>query len=133
MNEYRGSPLYHCILCDESSKADLIGLLFNRGADPNGIGPSGLGGHYGTPLNLGAATGEVETMKKLLEKGADPELRANKQEWTSLQLACLCNKPEAFYLLLDHNPDVNAHGRYGTPPQGAAYSGAKPLIRELLL
>ncbi|KAL8898164.1 MAG: hypothetical protein Q9207_006846 [Kuettlingeria erythrocarpa] len=45
---------------------------------------------------------------------------------------CLYNKPEAFNLLLERNPDVNAHGRYGTPLQAAAYSGAKAVVRELL-
>lgn len=133
INQFHGTPLYFCISRDRSDKAYFIDLFLEYGADINGIGPAGLGGHYGTPLNVATVMGQVEIMQKLLEKGADPTLRANKQGWTSLQLACLANKPEAFKVLLDHAPDVNAHGRYGTPLQGAAYSGAKPMVRELLL
>ncbi|KAL8831739.1 MAG: hypothetical protein Q9170_005169 [Blastenia crenularia] len=132
MNEHYGSPLHFCIWHDRSDSDVLINLFIDHGADPNGIGPSGLGGYYGTPLNAAVIMGEVELMKTLLERGADPSIRGNKEEWTSLQLAGLYNKPEAFNLLLEHNPDVNARGRYGTPLQAAAYSGAKPLVRELL-
>ncbi|KAL9010697.1 MAG: hypothetical protein Q9173_004396 [Seirophora scorigena] len=135
-NEYMtpryGSPLHYCIWHERCDADVLTNLFIDYGADPNGIGPSGLGGYYGTPLNAAVITGEVELMKTLLERGADPNIRGNREEWTSLQLACLYNKPDAFTLLLERDVDVNAHGRYGTPLQAAAYSGAKPLVRELL-
>ncbi|KAL8965830.1 MAG: hypothetical protein Q9197_006303, partial [Variospora fuerteventurae] len=127
-----GSPLHYCIWHERSDADVLINLFIDYGADPNGIGPSGLGGYYGTPFNAAVVTAEVELMKILLDRGADPSVRGNREEWSSLQLACLYNKPDAFDLLLEHNVDVNAHGRYGTPLQAAAYSGAKPLVRELL-
>lgn len=132
MNARYGSPLHYCICHGRDDSDVLVNLFIDYGADPNGTGPSGLGGYYGTPLNAAVTRGEVEIMKLLLERGADPSVRGNREEWTSMQLACLHNKPEAFDLLLEHNPDVNAHGRYGTPLQAAAYSGAKPLVRELL-
>ncbi|KAL8721231.1 MAG: hypothetical protein Q9225_002043 [Loekoesia sp. 1 TL-2023] len=132
MNEYHGSPLQYCIAHFRADSDVLTNLFIDYGADPNGIGPSGLGGGYGTPLNAAIATNNMEVMKILLERGADPNIRGNKKGWTSLQLACLWNRPEAFNLLLEHNIDVNAHGRYGTPLQAAAYVGAKPLLRELL-
>lgn len=127
-----GSPLHYCIWHERSDADVLANLFIDYGADPNGIGPSGLGGYYGTPLNAAVVTEKVELMKILLDRGADPSVRGNREEWSSLQLACLCNRPDAFNLLLEHNVDVNAHGRYGTPLQAAAYSGAKPLVRELL-
>ncbi|KAL9051027.1 MAG: hypothetical protein Q9206_004856 [Seirophora lacunosa] len=127
-----GSPLHYCIWQERSDADVLTNLFIDYGADPNGIGPSGLGGYYGTPLNAAVITGEFQLMKTLLERGADPSIRGNREEWTSLQLACLYNKPDAFSLLLERGVDVNAHGRYGTPLQAAAYSGAKPLVRELL-
>ncbi|KAI4086273.1 MAG: hypothetical protein LQ344_007691 [Seirophora lacunosa] len=127
-----GSPLHYCIWHERSDADVLTNLFIDYGADPNGIGPSGLGGYYGTPLNAAVITGEFQLMKTLLERGADPSIRGNREEWTSLQLACLYNKPDAFSLLLERGVDVNAHGRYGTPLQAAAYSGAKPLVRELL-
>ncbi|KAL8665977.1 MAG: hypothetical protein Q9168_007587 [Polycauliona sp. 1 TL-2023] len=131
-NNFWGSPLHYCIYNDREDSDVLINLFLEYGADPNGIGPAGLGGYYGTPLNAAAARNEPEIMKVLLEKGADPNIRGNKEGWTALQLACLHNRPEAFKILLEHNPDVNACGRHGTPLQAAAYSGAKLLVRDLL-
>lgn len=107
-------------------------LFLAYGADPNGLGPAGLGGYFGTPLNAAAACNELELMEILLDKGADPNIRGNQQGWTALQLACLYNHLEPFNILIEHDPDVNAHGPYGTPLQAAAYSGAKPLVRKLL-
>ena len=107
-------------------------LFLEYGADPNGIGPAGLGGYYGTPLNAATVRHELDIMKVLLDKGADPNIRGNKNGWTALQLACLYSRREAFNILIEHNPDINAHGPYGTPLQAAAYSGDKPLVRELL-
>ncbi|KAL8801160.1 MAG: hypothetical protein Q9182_004665 [Xanthomendoza sp. 2 TL-2023] len=132
MNDFWGSPLHCCIYHRRSDSDVLIDLFLEYGADPNGIGPLGLGGYYGTPLNAAVARGETQIMKVLLERGADPNVRGNKLGFSALQLACLYNCQEAFNLLLDHNPNINAHGPYGTPLQAAAYSGAKPLVRELL-
>ncbi|KAL8732257.1 MAG: hypothetical protein Q9166_002829 [cf. Caloplaca sp. 2 TL-2023] len=131
-NDFWGSPLHYCLYHCRSDSDVLVNLFLDYGADPNGIGPSGLGGYYGTPLNAAAARNRTEIMQILLERGADPNLRGNGQGWTALQLACLYDWPEPFNLLLEHNPDINADGPYGTPLQAAAYSGAKPLVRELL-
>lgn len=127
-----GSPLHYCIYSSRGDADVLVDLFLEYGADPNGLGPAGLGGYYGTPLNAAAARNEPELMEILLDKGADPNIRGNRQGWTALQLACLYNRREPFNILLEHDPDVNAHGPYGTPLQAAAYSGAKPLVRKLL-
>lgn len=109
-----------------------MNLFLDYGADPNGIRPSGLGGYYGTPLNAAVRRGNIEMVKLLLEKGADPYISANKKGWTALELACFCAKPDAFNLLLEKAPDFNAVGRYGTLLQAAACAGAKSFIRDLL-
>ena len=134
LNEYMGSPLHYCIMHNRSDEDVLVPLFLDYGADPNGVGPSGLGGYYGTPLNAAVARGEFETVNTLLTRGADPTIRANKEDWTALQLACLYNNTKMFELLLNNKPDldINAHGRYGTPLQAAAYRGNKTIIRDLL-
>ncbi|KAI4109132.1 MAG: hypothetical protein LQ339_001938, partial [Xanthoria mediterranea] len=131
-NNFWGSPLHYCIYSSRSDADVLVDLFLEYGADPNGLGPAGLGGYYGTPLNAAAARNKPKLMEILLDKGADPNIRGNQQGWTALQLACLHNRLEPFNILLEHDPDVNAHGPYGTPLQAAAYSGAKPLVRKLL-
>ncbi|KAL9611237.1 MAG: hypothetical protein Q9167_004120 [Letrouitia subvulpina] len=127
-----GSPL-HLLIYMGRGDDDVLGDLFLQyGADPNGLGPDGMGGYFGTPLNAAAARGNIERVKTLIEKGADPNLRANQKEWTSLQLACLFQHDDVFKLLLEHGCDVNAHGKYGTPLQAAAYRGKKSMVRDLL-
>ncbi|KAI4266916.1 MAG: hypothetical protein L6R38_008481, partial [Xanthoria sp. 2 TBL-2021] len=112
-NNFWGSPLHYCIYESRDDSDVLVDLFLEYGADPNGLGPAGLGGYYGTPLNAAAARNEPEIMEILLDEGADPNIRA-------------------FNILLEHDPDVNAHEPYGTPLQAAAYSGAKHLVRKLL-
>ncbi|KAL8748526.1 MAG: hypothetical protein Q9184_007241 [Pyrenodesmia sp. 2 TL-2023] len=91
MNASYGSPLHYCVWNERGDSDVLVNLFIDYGADPNGTGPSGLGGYYGTPLNAAVAQGEVEIMKLLLERGADPSIRGNREEWMSLQLPCLHN------------------------------------------
>lgn len=132
LTPFCGSPLHFLIYMDRGD-ADVLGDLFLQyGADPNGPGPDGIGGYFGTPLNAAAARGNIERVNTLIEKGADPDLRANRREWTSLQLACLFQHDDIFKLLLEHGCDVNAHGNYGTPLQAAAYRGKKSMVRDLL-
>ncbi|MGD9906843.1 MAG: ankyrin repeat domain-containing protein [Vicinamibacterales bacterium] len=74
---------------------DLASLLLDRGADPNLYAENGVGPLYaavnlmwapraGYPqprAHLNQRTGYLEYMKKLLDKGADPNARVNKKVW----------------------------------------------------
>jgi ankyrin repeat protein len=76
---------------------DLATLLLDRGADPNLLAENGVGPLYaainlmwapraGYPqprAHLNQRTGYLEYMRKLLEKGADPNARVNKKVWYS--------------------------------------------------
>lgn len=76
---------------------DLGSMLLDRGADPNALAENGVAPLYaainlmwapraGYPqprAHLNQKTGYLEFMKKLLEKGADPNQRVNKKVWYS--------------------------------------------------
>ncbi|MCA1584908.1 MAG: ankyrin repeat domain-containing protein [Acidobacteria bacterium] len=76
---------------------DLAGLLLDRGADPNLVAENGVGPLYaainvqwapraGYPqprAHLNQKLSYVEFMKRLLDKGADPNARVNKKVWWS--------------------------------------------------
>ena len=133
-----GTPLHHCIRAryypgEDSDGELLVDLLIQNGADVNGLGPDGFGGHYGTPLNCAAAQGSTDIIIKLLDAGADLRLRGNRREWTALQLACLFEHENVVDLLLEKGADINSHGKYGTPLQAASYSGKTNLVRKFLL
>jgi ankyrin repeat protein len=85
-------------------------------------------GKYGNPLAAAAKYGEYETVKMLLEHGADVNQRGGKYG-TPLQAAC-CGFRDAAYrhseliiqMLLERKADVNATGgKYGSALQAAAW------------
>ncbi|KAL8869919.1 MAG: hypothetical protein Q9174_003911, partial [Haloplaca sp. 1 TL-2023] len=127
LNDFWGTPLHFCIFHDRYDADYLINLFIDYGADPNGIG-----GHYGTPLNVAVRRRKLDLMQLLLEKGADPHISGSKKGWTALDLACFWGDLSAFDMLIDKAPDVNASGRYGTLLQTAAFAGHKVVVRELL-
>ena len=87
-----------------------------------------------TPLHLAAHFGRAETMRLLLEHGADVQARStNAMENTPLHAAAAGGRTEAVGLLLDHRADANArqHGGW-TALHSAAQSGNLALARLLL-
>lgn len=132
-----GSPMHHCIRTrwnngEDSDAEYIVDMLMEYGADVNGLNSDGLGGYFGTPLNCASAVGSLSIMRKLLDAGADLHLCGNRNGWTALQLACLFQNDEATDLLLEEGADVNAHGKYGTPLQAAAYKGSTHTAKKLL-
>ncbi|KAL8632574.1 hypothetical protein Q9189_001726 [Teloschistes chrysophthalmus] len=132
MNDFFGSPLHYAIWHDRSDMDVLTNLFIEYGADPNGLGPSGFGGYYGTPLNAAIRRGNMEIFNMLLEKGADPNISGSKKNWTALEMACVYKQQEAFNTLLERNLNLYAIGRCGTLLQAAAFAGSKPMAKELV-
>ena len=138
--------------------SDLVKALLDHGANPNArmkngsrkspaerIGPSQNSALAGaTPLILAAGAGDVEVMRALLAKGADPKI-TTEDRTTALMAAAGVglseNRPregearalEAVKLLIELGADPNASNKWGTTPlHGAAYTGGNSIIRYLV-
>lgn len=148
---------------------DLVTALLERGANPNarlekplpfvsrrilqanGLSPSNIGG---TPFFLAASFGDLESMRLLVEAGADPMLRTN-DGTTALMVAAGAdyvdgadkygrrafgdNLPlqesalKTVQYLLKLGLDINAKNHYAqTPLHGAVYLGGTTLVPFLV-
>lgn len=99
-----------------------------------------------TPLFLAASRGNVETVRALLDGGADPFMKTDKgtaplivatwggspyaRDWTEDEKN---NLLEVTKLLVERGADVNATGEHGwTPLHGAAYKGVDAVVQYLV-
>jgi ankyrin repeat protein len=84
------------------------------------------------PLVLAARDGHIDTVKALLDKGADVNAKADKG-FTALQAAAASGHTEIVRLLLARGADVNAVGFFGSNPlRIAAWNGHFDTVRTLL-
>src|SRR5258708_26358425 len=107
--------------------ADLVRRLLLERHDPNARDPRGL-----TPLMWAARAGAVDSMKALLDAGADPAARDVTNGWTPLFHAIHTQQIDAVRLLLDRGVDPNRPTRMLRPLIMAA-ADRDPAIVELLL
>ena len=120
----------------EDQKKDIVELFIEAGMSPNVTTANG------TPLVTAAATGNVEMVKFLVEKGADVNSKSkDKGELTPLFAAILGggkdkDKQETVKFLLDKGADVNARfaskGFEATPLMMAAAEKDTEIVRLLL-
>lgn len=87
-------------------------------------------------LHLAAFSGSAETVRLLLDRGAEPHLHARAKTQfrnTPLQTALLPGQAETAKLLLERGADPNVRQTKGfTPLQEAAFLGRKDLVDLLL-
>jgi ankyrin repeat protein len=73
-------------------------------------------GSYGTPLMQAAKNGQVEVVRELLARGADPNQCDQENACTALWLAAITNRPEQAQivrLLIDAGAQVNTRSQQG--------------------
>ena len=122
----------------EGGDMEAVQLLLDRGAQQHKgaqrttLQNASYRSNLETQIYIAAYRGEVETMRLLLENGAD----VNAQGGTygnALQAAVYNCKVEAIQLLLDNGAEVNAQsGKFGNPLQAAASIGNVEAIQLLL-
>lgn len=84
------------------------------------------------PISIAIAYGDNETVEKLIELGADIEVRSNKMGMTPLMYAARYNNTELLKLLIDNGVDVNAKSKMGfTALKYAELSNATEAIAML--
>jgi hypothetical protein len=116
--------------------ASLVFQMLTRGADPRAHDSLGV-----TALHLAAETGDAETIRLLIEKGAEIDARDSLAGFTPLEDAAASNHLESVRLLLSRGPDINvatnpprAKLEVGklTPLMRAAVFGTPQMIEILL-
>ncbi|KAJ7404593.1 regulatory factor X associated ankyrin containing protein [Willisornis vidua] len=85
-----------------------------------------------TPLIWAAAFGEIETVRHLLEWGADPHALAKERE-SALSLASMGGYTDIVTLLLERNVDINIYDWNGGTPLLYAVRGNHVKCVEALL
>lgn len=85
-----------------------------------------------TPLHVASIKGDQEQVKKLLDRGVDPNV-TDFAGWTPLHEACSHGWYHVVVLLVKAGADVNAKGLDGdTPLHDAAISGQLKLVKYLI-
>src|SRR4051794_1981459 len=118
--------LLDAVHCRDETRA---GELLLIGADPNSRDPEFF---LHTPLHSAAQSGLIDTARRLLQAGANPNAK-NDRGHTPLHYASAEPNPEIVKLLLDHAADPRARDDRGfTPLHCAAGHWTTEIVRILL-
>jgi ankyrin repeat protein len=97
------------------------------------LGGCALGVASLPPIIGAARDGDTGQLTRLLEAGADPNLRAGLNDWTPLMHAIHKNRPQSVRVLLTHGARVNERGGRGvTALIMAAGYGYDGIVKMLL-
>jgi ankyrin repeat protein len=113
----RNGPPLSCALLKEKAQDELVAMLIRNKVDVN-IPPTG----YFNPLNLAGSIANLETVRLLLDNGADATLKLPGSG--ALHNAAEHGEIDIMQLLVDRGADINglANTTYGTPLKGAIQS-----------
>ncbi|HVU23131.1 MAG TPA: ankyrin repeat domain-containing protein [Opitutus sp.] len=109
-----------------SSNSKMVKLLLERGADPNGTGPTNT-----QPLLMAAGLGDDANVRLLLEKGADINAKSVSGK-TSLMLSAALGKKEAVRILLSGGASINEVSPEGMTALALAKQGGHMEIAQMI-
>jgi len=122
----RATALYYAALCGFSELADY--LISTHGEDVN----IRCGGR-GTPLHGASSEGHLETVRILLDRGANVNIKAGYLDRTPLCIAHDHQHLEVMRLLLDYGANVDVQSStLGLLSHYASYKGEAEVIRLLI-
>ena len=105
----------------------LIKILLECGASTHNT--TGITGR--TPLHKAASNGHIETVKLLISKGADVNIK-DENGWTPLHLATLNRHLKLVKLLVSKGANINTESDYAYTPLQFALSSKHTKIAEFL-
>ena len=110
MLDVGGTPLL--VTAAEKGHTRVLKILLAHGADPNvrGVHPG-----RETPLHLSASNFDIESIRALLERGADVNARDDFGR-TPLLLAAAATDRDTVKYLIDHGADINCRANDGRTP-----------------
>lgn len=117
---------------------EIIQLLLDKGADINstdGLWTDDLNSRetYCTALQIACSSGELQRVRFLLARGADPNVAGGSLN-TALQVAAKGAKTLLMRTLIEHGADIHAHGGvYGNALQAAARANTGQSIEAIRL
>ncbi|THD61530.1 ankyrin repeat domain-containing protein [Phenylobacterium sp.] len=103
--------------------AESVGLLLELGADAHGLDDDGI-----SPLHRAVQSGSPAAVDRLLDAGADPNLRDRKWRGTALSWAVALGRPQLFERLLPISRDVRALARLAAFERLEAVLKAEPAL-----
>lgn len=102
-------------------------FFFTDGADTDLRNENGM-----TLLHAAVNAGKLQSVKLLLEAGADPDLHGGPAGYTALHFAAYKNRPQIAQLLIDNGASLEkTDHQFMTPLQGAAFMGFKETCQIL--
>jgi ankyrin repeat protein len=121
VNKWGWTPLYHAVICSESSEA-LIALLLDAGADISATCTSD-----DTILLAATMFGTTSIIQLLLDRGAVPSTRNDGS--TALHIAAEVGTEATVQLLLDAGVDIKAKDNFGQTALHYAVQAGTPFDR----
>lgn len=106
-----------------TSRADIVELLLDAGADPNLCDEAGS-----SPLTRAAGSGSIDVVDLLLSRGAVPDGGVVGNGWTALHSAALADRLDVVHRFLAHGADPELAANDGRRPVHVALERGSALI-----
>lgn len=125
------TPLQRLFTSEGISDVDFVRTQLDAGVDPN-LRNNALN-NQDALLYFAVRNGKIDTMKLLISRGADMNIRSSGFGKTPLFQTAFQGRLEAAKVLVEHGADVNAVDNYGENALREAILGEQPAMCRYLL